>query len=91
MENQTKYIEIARSVAREAGDILLSFRGKVVEETKNLGFEASSVITEADLASEKRIKEILLGTFPEHSFHGEEGGDEIKNSPFKWVVDPPPL
>jgi len=82
------YIEVARGAAREAGEILLSFRGNIVEQTKNLGFEAASVVTEADLASEKRIKEILLGTFPEHSFHGEESGDDIKNSPFKWVVDP---
>lgn len=48
----------------------------------------SSVVTEADLASEKAILEILEHDFPDHNVITEEAGYKDKDSAFTWVVDP---
>jgi myo-inositol-1(or 4)-monophosphatase len=52
----------------------------------------ADLVTEADLASQRRVREILLGAFPDHGFLGEEGGgdgrDGRSGTPYRWIVDP---
>jgi len=82
------FIDTARVAAHAAGEILLDLYGNTTEEYKTEFFDVGSIVTQADLLSEKCIKQIVQIAFPEHSFYGEEGGAETKDSPYLWVVDP---
>jgi myo-inositol-1(or 4)-monophosphatase len=49
----------------------------------------SDLVTEADLASQETIREILLKAFPEHGFLAEEDTDRTsKAGRLRWIVDP---
>lgn len=48
----------------------------------------SSIVTEADLASEALIVEHLRGRFPTHGIIAEESGCRPGSSEYTWVIDP---
>jgi len=60
--------------------------GKISEYT--VKESQSSIVTKADIDSEKRIIEIILEKFPNHNTLGEETGFQNRNSEFTWVIDP---
>jgi len=80
--------EIAIKAAKEAGKILMKLYGNVKEEYKDNNFDVGSLVTEADIKSEKKIIEILGDKFPTHSIYSEERGMINKNSNYTWYVDP---
>lgn len=47
-----------------------------------------SPVTDADVACEQAIRRIILETFPEHGFYGEETGRNNADSEYTWLVDP---
>ena len=47
-----------------------------------------SVVTSVDTEAEILAKETILGSFPEDGFLGEEHGEVLGKSGFRWVVDP---
>lgn len=81
------YLETAEAIAKEAGEILLSFWGKLSNiREKNSYWD---LVTEADLASEKHILNRLSEKFKDHEVLSEEAGlSQQKNSKFQWFVDP---
>lgn len=90
-----EFIEVCEKAAREAGQVLLDWRGRFKAREKG----PRDLVTEADLASQKVIQDILLGAFPDHAFLGEEGNPEgqpaghvqsLPEDPAKycWIVDP---
>lgn len=78
--------ETALELVREAGEILLKHFGKIrkVRWKQN----PSSVVCEADLASEEHIIRKIRARFPEDSIIAEESGFSRGNSQFTWVIDP---
>ena len=80
----TSPLNVCEAAARAAGDILRGMLGKITVRYKKNPFD---LLTEADLAAQKVIEEIVLGAFPDHQFIGEEGcsGSE---SEYRWFVDP---
>lgn len=70
----------------EAGEILLDNFGKISEYS--VKESQSSIVTQTDVDSEKRIMKVISKEFPEHNLLGEETGFHNKNSEFTWVVDP---
>lgn len=84
MEDYVTELACAKRAAREAGKILMDRYGKVKARYKR----DRSLVTEADVASEARIKEILKEEFPDHSFLAEESGFEDNGSDHTWVIDP---
>jgi myo-inositol-1(or 4)-monophosphatase len=70
----------------EAGKILLDNFGKISEYS--IKESQSSIVTKADIESEKKIIEIILEKFPDHNTLGEETGFQNRNSAFTWVIDP---
>ena len=71
---------------REAGKILLENFGDISEYTEKES--QSSIVTQTDMDSEKRIFQIISNEFPNHNLLGEETGFQNKNSEYTWVVDP---
>lgn len=80
MENTT------RKALQEAGKILMSYFGKISEYT--VKESQSSIVTKADIESEKKIIELILEKFPDHNTLGEETGYRNRNSEYTWVIDP---
>lgn len=85
-------LELWRSAADEAARI-----GAAILEEWRTRFSVrekahADLVTEADHASQKAIREYLLGRFPDHAFLGEEdpeakSGRVSMNAP-TWIVDP---
>jgi myo-inositol-1(or 4)-monophosphatase len=79
--------EIAEAVAREAGHQLReAFAGPRVNVTAKSS--PTDLVSEADHAAERLIRERLASARPDDGFLGEEGGDEAGTSGLRWVVDP---
>jgi len=77
-------LEIAIEAATEAGEMLSRKYGK-----SKVRYKADrSIVTEADLESERRIRSILRANFPGDSFLGEEMGLRRGSSGRTWVIDP---
>jgi len=78
-------LEVARRIARRAGEIALEHAARgVVAETK----ADDSPVTAADRACERYIAEALAAAFPDDGLLGEEGGRAEARSGRRWIVDP---
>jgi len=81
----TQYAEICEQAARVGGEVLRGFWGNVVAREKN----PSDLVTEADVTSQRKIKEVVLGAFPNHGFLAEENESiPSREGNLRWVVDP---
>jgi myo-inositol-1(or 4)-monophosphatase len=79
--------ELAEAVAREAGHQLReAYAGPGVNVTAKSS--PTDLVSEADHAAERLIRERLAGARPDDGFLGEEGGDVEGASGLRWVVDP---
>jgi myo-inositol-1(or 4)-monophosphatase len=86
------FLDVAVRAAKSGAAELESWRTKFVVTEK---FRAD-LVTDADHASQKVVKETLLGAFPDHLFLGEEEAvgkthEEIRPAAVTrpiWVVDP---
>ncbi|MCB9782876.1 MAG: inositol monophosphatase [Candidatus Omnitrophica bacterium] len=73
------------TITKEAGQILLEkFEQDIDIDLKT----PDDVVTEADHAAERFLKEKLLTLFPGSGFHGEESGQDLGSNGYTWVVDP---
>ena len=48
----------------------------------------TSIVTRYDLESEARLRDLVHGRFPSHSFLGEEAGNDVRDPAHYWIVDP---
>ena len=83
----TEELNTAEQAAREAGRIISTlFKGKfdVQEKSKN------NPVTTADLEANRKIREIILGRFPDDGWLSEEDSDDSLRlaSSRAWVIDP---
>src|SRR3989344_1752228 len=78
-------LELAKQLAREAGEIVLGYAKKgFTTGTKDGG----SLVTEADLAAEKHILGKIKQHFPDDGIVAEESGERKGESGVSWHVDP---
>lgn len=78
------YQAAAQAAARLAGKVLEEWGEKFTVSEKG----PSDLVTEADVAAQRAIFDLLHGRFPSHGFLGEEGLNRPGNSEFRWVIDP---
>lgn len=79
------FLETALRAARAAGQTTMAYyRGKFDVEIK----EDQTPVTVADKGAEEVIRGILLETFPDHGFYGEESGKRRADAEYLWLVDP---
>ncbi|MDR7278507.1 inositol monophosphatase family protein [Catenuloplanes atrovinosus] len=79
-------IEVAREVARLAGDELLRrFRGPARVDAKST---STDLVSDADRAAEAVALDYLRRHRPDDSVLGEEGASHDGRSAYRWVVDP---
>jgi myo-inositol-1(or 4)-monophosphatase len=80
-------LDVAVAAARAAGDILVeryehAARGVATKSTP------TDLVSEADLAAERAIRELLQARRPDDAIVGEEGDDISGSSGLRWIVDP---
>lgn len=78
---------LAEAVAREAGALL---RGAFTGPELRVSAKSTptDLVSEADHAAERLIRERLAAARPDDGVLGEEGGDRAGTSGLHWVVDP---
>lgn len=78
-------LTFARDLGRQAGQILVDWRGRAAAELKWDG----SVVTEADLAADRFLREQIRTRYPEHGILTEEASTIYAGDhPYTWVIDP---
>jgi myo-inositol-1(or 4)-monophosphatase len=84
-ETPQSFVPAMSVIAREAGALLLHyFHQKLKIEYKG----EADLVTAADRASEKLIRERIAAQFPGHDVLGEEQGLTDSGSEYRWYVDP---
>jgi myo-inositol-1(or 4)-monophosphatase len=82
-------LEVAVEAARAAGEILLdrydAAGGPVGVRTKSTD---TDLVSDADLAAERAIRDVLARARPGDGILGEEGDDVHGTTGLRWVVDP---
>jgi myo-inositol-1(or 4)-monophosphatase len=86
-EVRSRY-DLALEIAAEAGQLALAyFRDRASLEVEAKG-GAQDLVSEADRAVERLIRERVSAALPGDGFLGEEYGYEQGTSGFIWVIDP---
>jgi myo-inositol-1(or 4)-monophosphatase len=88
VRSQEALLEVAVDAARMAGALLLERVGRGAEREVSSKSTPTDLVSEADLASERAIRELFAARRPEDGFLGEEGGSVEGTSGLRWVVDP---
>lgn len=74
------------SALKISGELLLGYFDKPVIE--NMKESQSSIVTEADLESEKTIISLIREKRPQHNIISEEYGFINNRSNYTWIIDP---
>ncbi len=83
-EWQNRY-EVARDAADHAGRLALRY----FDDKFKIEWKADqSPVTIADREAETLLRQMLLDAFPQDGFLGEEYGDTVGTSGFRWIIDP---
>jgi myo-inositol-1(or 4)-monophosphatase len=82
------YLDTATEAARRGAAVLEEWRNRFQVREKG----RFDLVTEADVTSQKVIREFVLGRHPDHGFLGEEEGASKSrpalDAPPTWIVDP---
>ena len=80
------YLRTALRAARAAARIhQRNVGGDLGIQTKST---ETDLVTRVDKESEAKIREILLGEYPDHIVLGEEEGQPKESASHRWIVDP---
>ncbi|HEV8060512.1 MAG TPA: inositol monophosphatase family protein [Gemmataceae bacterium] len=83
-----EYLAAAAEAARRAAVVLEQWRRRFTVREKG----RFDLVTDADVASQKAVREYLQAIFPTHGFLGEEDksghGRPAQDAPPTWIVDP---
>ncbi len=81
-------LALAAEAAQLAGGLLLERSERGAERDVASKSSPTDLVSEADLAAQRAIRELLAARRPQDGFLGEEGGDEAGASGLRWIVDP---
>lgn len=79
------YLETAQAAARAAGQVLRDWRDRFTVSEKSV----KNLVTEADLAAQQTIFDLIYSRYPDHAYLGEEDLQRSgHSSPLRWIIDP---
>ncbi len=90
MSAEQELLGVAIDAARLGGGLLAERAARGAERSVASKSTPTDLVSEADLASQRAIRELLSGRRPNDGFLGEEeeGGEEVGESGLRWIVDP---
>jgi myo-inositol-1(or 4)-monophosphatase len=87
--DQTELLALAIEAARMAGGLLLARAGRGFEREVASKSTPTDLVSEADVSTQRAIRELLRERRPDDGFVGEEEGEsERGSSGVSWIVDP---
>jgi myo-inositol-1(or 4)-monophosphatase len=78
--------KLIKHAMQEGSKILMDGFGGMIKGT--LKESQSSIVTEMDIAAERKIAHIISQKYPDHSIIGEEKGAVLTGSEYTWIIDP---
>ncbi|MEX1169234.1 MAG: inositol monophosphatase family protein [Chloroflexota bacterium] len=85
LDERRAWVDLGLSIADEADAIAMRhFRRDLEISTK----PDRTLVTQADTAIERMIRERILAAHPTHGLVGEEYGTEAGDAPIRWYIDP---
>src|SRR6476619_6027890 len=87
IEAMEKELDVARTAARAAGQVLLRYYGTNYEVAEK---SVDNPVTAADLEANDTLKEAILGAYPDDGWLSEETADSDDRLKKKrvWIIDP---
>jgi len=85
INTMSKYLEVGIEAAKNAEKIILEYLSPDIKISLK---SDNSPVTIADQLAEKTIVETIKKIFPDHSFLGEELGQQNNNTEYTWIIDP---
>lgn len=81
-------LAVALDAARQASEVVLRFYEEHTASTYTKG--DGSPVTDADLASDKLLREVISSAFPDDGFLTEEGAQDLSRRAYErlWIIDP---
>ncbi len=80
-----EFLQAAEDAARQAGQVLRSWSTRFTVREKS----RANLVTEADVAAQTAIAELLHKRFPSHALLGEEDlGHGGQDADYCWIIDP---
>ena len=79
------FLATALDAAKAAAQVIRRYYQRNLEITIKAD---KSPVTQADVETEKVIREIIAARFPDHGFYGEETGQQALDAEYLWLVDP---
>jgi len=89
-----EFLDVCLEAALRGGELLREWQDRFQPREKG----PKDLVTEADLASQEAVRQIIKKAFPDHDFLSEEDAAERKSqglpqipqrrSEFRWIVDP---
>ena len=76
---------LIRATSAGANELKRFFNGKFTISNKE---GINNLVTQADFASDKAIREIIRSAVPEHGIISEESAEKVSDSEYKWIIDP---
>ena len=79
---------LAEQAARAAGELLRERFEAGGERATGSKSTLTDLVSEADFAAEKAIRELISSARPGDAILGEEGGETQEGAQLRWIVDP---
>jgi myo-inositol-1(or 4)-monophosphatase len=79
---------IAEQAARAAGELLRERFRTGGERATGSKSTPTDLVSEADLAAERAIRDVIASARPDDAVLGEEGGETQEGAGLRWIVDP---
>ncbi len=79
------HLSVALEAARAGEEVIRHYYEANVKVTMK---EDYTPVTVADVETEQKIREVILGAFPDHGFYGEETGHSNPDAEYTWLIDP---
>jgi len=82
-----RLLGFADTLADAARTAILPFF-RAPHRVENKRTDSFDPVTEADRASEQRMRQLIEAGFPDHGIYGEEFGEKAGASGYQWILDP---
>jgi histidinol-phosphatase len=82
---QSKFLATALDAARAGAEVIRRYYQRNLQVTLKAD---KSPVTQADVETERLIRQVIAGAFPAHGFYGEETGHSSLDAEYLWLVDP---
>jgi histidinol-phosphatase len=79
------YLSIAIEAARAGEEVIRHYYNSNLKVSVK---QDRTPVTQADVETEEKIREVILGAYPGHGFYGEETGQTNIDAEYLWLIDP---